>query len=55
MTEHDPNKFGKREIEEFIEMIKSFGIAGLELTMTAFNKEGKIPAKDTGKSDQVKN
>jgi PTH1 family peptidyl-tRNA hydrolase len=26
-----------------IEMIRSFAFAGLELTMTAFNKEGKVP------------
>jgi len=27
-----------------VEMIKSFGTAGTELTMTAFNKAGKLPA-----------
>jgi PTH1 family peptidyl-tRNA hydrolase len=26
-----------------IEMIRSFGTAGVELTMTAFNKQGKLP------------
>jgi len=26
-----------------IEMIKSFAFAGLEITMTTFNKEGKVP------------
>jgi PTH1 family peptidyl-tRNA hydrolase len=29
-----------------IEMIKSFAFAGLELTMTAFNKIGKVPVSD---------
>ena len=38
-----------------VEMIKSFGTAGLELTMTAFNQKGKPPIsssdqKSTGKS-----
>jgi peptidyl-tRNA hydrolase, PTH1 family len=39
-----------------IDMIKSFSISGVELTMTAFNKVGKIPNKekaepvDSGKS-----
>jgi len=36
----------KKQLEEriniVIEMIKSFGTAGLELTMTAFNKVGKV-------------
>jgi peptidyl-tRNA hydrolase, PTH1 family len=29
-----------------IEMIKSFALAGVELTMTAFNKAGKVPEKE---------
>ncbi len=29
-----------------IEMIKSFAFAGLEITMTTFNKEGKISLPD---------
>jgi PTH1 family peptidyl-tRNA hydrolase len=36
-----------------IEMIKSFAFAGLELTMTAFNKEGKVKT-DTEKKDTDK-
>ncbi len=43
--------FMEEKISGIIEMIKSFGTAGLELTMTAFNKEGKLPAKDPGISD----
>jgi len=27
-----------------IDMIRSFAVAGVELTMTAFNKAGKVPA-----------
>ena len=40
----------KKLLEERIaivtEMIKSFAFAGLERTMTAFSKAGKVPAKD---------
>ncbi len=32
----------KKELLIVIEMIKSFGTIGTELTMTAFNKAGKI-------------
>ncbi len=41
--------FMEGRISTVIEMIKSFVFAGLELTMTTFNKEGKIPIlkKDT--------
>ena len=34
--------FVARRTETVIEMIKSFGTAGTELTMTKFNKEGKV-------------
>jgi PTH1 family peptidyl-tRNA hydrolase len=36
-----------------VEMIKSFGTAGIELTMTAFNKKGKAPAPETGTADPL--
>jgi PTH1 family peptidyl-tRNA hydrolase len=35
-------KFLEERISIVVEMIKSFGTAGTELTMTAFNKAGKI-------------
>ena len=44
----DEKKFMEERICVVIEMIKSFALAGLELTMTAFNKEGKVlpPSKE---------
>jgi PTH1 family peptidyl-tRNA hydrolase len=41
----DPEEkaFLKKRIEIVIEMIKSFAFAGTELTMTNFNKLGKVP------------
>jgi len=40
-------KFLEKRIELVIEMIRSFGTIGTELTMTTFNKAGKItPPKD---------
>ena len=38
-----------------IEMIKSFAFRGVELTMTAFNKEGKmpVPSKDGKKENDI--
>lgn len=36
-------QFLSGRIEIIIEMIKSFGSIGTELTMTAFNKAGKVP------------
>jgi PTH1 family peptidyl-tRNA hydrolase len=38
----DEKKFIEGRISIVIDMIKSFAFAGLELTMTAFNKEGKV-------------
>jgi PTH1 family peptidyl-tRNA hydrolase len=35
-------------VEIVVEMIKSFGTAGLELTMTTFNKKGKPPISESG-------
>ena len=42
--EPEEKKFMEERTSIVIEMIKSFAFAGLELTMTAFNKEGKSPA-----------
>jgi PTH1 family peptidyl-tRNA hydrolase len=36
-----------------VEMIKSFGTAGLELTMTTFNKKGKIVSSETEAADPI--
>jgi PTH1 family peptidyl-tRNA hydrolase len=45
----------KKLIEErvavVVEMIKSFGTAGLELTMTAFNKKGNVVTPEAGEKD----
>lgn len=42
----EEKKFMEERISIVIEMIKSFAFAGLELTMTAFNKVGKVPTID---------
>jgi peptidyl-tRNA hydrolase, PTH1 family len=39
----EEKKFIKERIEIIIEMIRSFGIAGAELTMTAFERAAKLP------------
>ncbi|MCE5346399.1 MAG: aminoacyl-tRNA hydrolase [Bacteroidales bacterium] len=41
----EEKKFLQERIPIVIEMIKSFAFAGLELTMTSFNKAGKVPSK----------
>jgi len=50
----EEKKFMEERTSIVIEMIRSFAFAGLELTMTAFNKAGKVPpaSKDSagGKS-----
>ncbi len=40
----EEKEFLSKRIAVVVEMIKSFGTAGVELTMTAFNKAGKLPA-----------
>jgi PTH1 family peptidyl-tRNA hydrolase len=45
--------FLHERISIVIEMIKSFGTAGTELTMTAFNKKGKLP--DPAKNSSPEN
>ena len=47
----EEKKFLQERIDMIIEMIKSFGTVGTELTMTAFNRLGKIKLKD---NDQEK-
>jgi len=42
----EERKFIEERIDLVIEMIKSFGTVGTELTMTSFNKAGKIAGKD---------
>ncbi len=39
----EEKKFMEERSNIVIEMIKSFAFAGIELTMTAFNKAGKVP------------
>jgi PTH1 family peptidyl-tRNA hydrolase len=43
-----------KRIDLVIEMIKSFGTKGVELTMTEFNKAGKIMPDKDGENDQAK-
>lgn len=42
----DEKKILNEKIPVVIDMIRSFGTAGVELTMTAFNKKGKPPEKN---------
>jgi peptidyl-tRNA hydrolase, PTH1 family len=46
----EERKFIEERVAIVMEMIKSFGTAGLEITMTTFNKTGKLP--DAGTPDQ---
>lgn len=49
----EEKKFLEKRIELVIEMIRSFGTIGTELTMTTFNKAGKItPAKDKKENNE---
>jgi PTH1 family peptidyl-tRNA hydrolase len=50
----EEKKFMEERISIVIGMIRSFVFAGLELTMTAFNKVGKVPVPAT-ESDPGKN
>ncbi len=50
----EEKKFIEERVAIVVEMIKSFGTAGLELTMTTFNRIGKPPAEGTfGQSSPV--
>lgn len=42
----EEKEFLKERISIIVEMIKSFGMSGLELTMTSYNKAGKISPGD---------
>lgn len=49
----EEKKFLEKRIELVIEMIRSFGTTGTELTMTTFNKAGKItPEKDKKENNE---
>jgi PTH1 family peptidyl-tRNA hydrolase len=50
----EEKKFMEGRVAIVIEMIKSFAFAGLERTMTAFNKAGKVPLSG-GEADPGKN
>jgi len=41
--DHEEKKFMDGRVSIVIDMIRSFAFAGTELTMTAFNKVGKVP------------
>jgi len=43
----EENTFMEERIKIIIEMIKSFGLSGTEITMTTFNKSGKPGFEDT--------
>jgi PTH1 family peptidyl-tRNA hydrolase len=45
--EKEEKKFMESRISIVIDMIKSFAFAGVELTMTTFNKEGKVSSHKT--------
>jgi len=47
----EEKKFIDERISLVIEMIRSFSTAGLELTMTKFNKEGKISPSGNNKNN----
>jgi PTH1 family peptidyl-tRNA hydrolase len=49
--EPDEVKTVEEKIPVAIEIIKSFAFTGLELTMTAFNKEGKVKVEDNAPQD----
>ena len=49
----DEKNFMEGRTSIVIDMIKSFAFAGVELTMTAFNKEGKVSPPQVGTPPQV--
>jgi peptidyl-tRNA hydrolase, PTH1 family len=44
--DEEEKKILSEKVPVLIEMIRSFATSGVELTMTAFNKKGKLPASD---------
>jgi len=51
----EEKEFVNKRILIVVEMIKSFGIAGTELTMTAYNRLGKLPADNSGNNPEPGN
>jgi PTH1 family peptidyl-tRNA hydrolase len=49
-TEEEKKSISGR-IEMVVDMIKSFGLSGTELTMTAFNKKGRIMPSDNPENE----
>jgi PTH1 family peptidyl-tRNA hydrolase len=47
----EEKRFLDKRISIVIDMIRSFGISGTELTMTAFNKAGKLPGPGNDESE----
>jgi len=50
----EEKKFLDERIRIVIEMIRSFGTAGTELTMTAFNRMSKLPARKEEEDNRLK-
>jgi PTH1 family peptidyl-tRNA hydrolase len=48
----EEKKFIEERIAIVIEMIRSFGTVGTELTMTAFNRKAKLQVRNEGEDDQ---
>ena len=44
--DEEEKKILSEKLPDVIDMIRSFGTSGVELTMTAFNKKGKLPPTD---------
>ncbi len=53
--DQEEKKFLAERIPIVIDMIKSFAFAGLERTMTAFNKAGKVPSQAKESESEKKN
>ena len=51
----EEKKFVNERISIVVEMIKSFGTAGTELTMTVFNKAGKLPVNPASNDPRQEN
>lgn len=48
----EEKKFLDERIRIVIEMVKSFGTVGTELTMTAFNRSSKLPVRNEGEANR---
>jgi PTH1 family peptidyl-tRNA hydrolase len=49
----EEKKFMDERIKIVIDMIRSFVFAGLEITMTSFNKAGKVPSVDEKSDNKI--